>query len=147
MSRLSQGAPRLRPFQRDVLVGRGVGEAGYQPKPRLSDARANAVDEGELPDRRVDRPFVDDLLHLVQDRLAFLVIELDRLLLVQLVEVGVAAVDENSALDDVSLEAGCGVAKGARTRLNDVLERLFGVPLDEGCPLDRPKFRANSDRL
>src|SRR5580692_5007047 len=124
MSRLSQGAPRLRPFQRDVLVGRGVGEAGYQPKPRLSDARANAVDEGELPDRRVDRPFVDDLLHLVQDRLAFLVIELDRLLLVQLVEVGVAAVDENSALDDMRFEPGRGIAERAGAGLDDVFERL-----------------------
>jgi hypothetical protein len=60
--------------------------------------RASAVDEGELPDRCIDRPFVNDLLHLVQDRLAFLAIEFDRLLLIQLVEIGVAAVDKDTPL-------------------------------------------------
>src|ERR1700686_520657 len=147
MSRLSQRADALSALQGDVLVGRGVGETGDQPEPRLAHPRADAVDKGQLPDRRVDRPLVDRLLHLVQDRLAFLMIELDRLLLVELVEIGVAAVNKNAALGDMSLEAGCGVAKGARTRLNDVLERLFGVPLDEGRPLDRPKLRPDADRL
>jgi len=74
-------------------------------------------------------------------------IELDSLLLIELVEIGVVAVNKNAALGDVSLEAGCGVAKGTGTRLNDVPERLFGISLDEGRPLDRPKLRPDADRL
>src|ERR1700732_542667 len=42
------------PLQRDVLIGCGVGKARDLAEPRLADARSDPVDEGELPDRRVD---------------------------------------------------------------------------------------------
>src|SRR5215204_7318041 len=90
-------------LDRDVLVGRGVGEQRDPAEPGLADPRPDAVDEGELPDRRVHRPLVYDLLHLVQDRLALLRIDLDRLLTVQLVDFGVAAVGEPAALDHICL--------------------------------------------
>jgi hypothetical protein len=41
----------LRSLQTEVVVRRGVGETGDQAEARFSDARASAVDEGELPDR------------------------------------------------------------------------------------------------
>jgi hypothetical protein len=63
----------------------------------------------------------------VQDRFAFLVIEFDRLLLVEFVEIGIVPVNKDAALGDMRFEAGRGIAKGARTSLDDVLERLLGA--------------------
>src|SRR5204863_5731109 len=80
------------PLDRDVLVGRGVRKQRDLAEPGLADPRAGAVDKGELPDRRVDDPLGHDLLDLVQDRFALRAIELDRLLLVQFVDIGIAAV-------------------------------------------------------
>src|SRR5439155_17582296 len=118
---------------------RGIRKAGDQPEPRLAHSRPDAVDKGELPDRRVDAPFINGLLHLVQDRLTFLMIELDRLLLVHFVEIGVIPVNKDPAFDDMGFEAGRSIAERRGPRLNYVLERLFGISPDEGRPLDRPK--------
>src|SRR5215472_4278157 len=89
----------LRSLEGDVLVGCGVWEAGDQPEARLADARSDAVNEGELPDRRVDRPLAHNSLHFVQDRLTLSAVELDRLLLIELVEIGIASVSKDPALD------------------------------------------------
>src|SRR5437016_2703610 len=86
-ARATPGAPAtldlrrlaLRPFQRDVLVRPGISESRDQPEPGFSDAGPRAVDETELPDRRGDRPLVNELLDPVQDRLALFLIEFDRL--------------------------------------------------------------------
>ena|SRR6516225_1650685 len=86
-------------FQGEVLVGGRVGETGDQAKAGFADARPHAVEESELPDRREDHPLDDDLLHFVEDRCALGVIELDRLLLVERVEIGVAAIGKDAALD------------------------------------------------
>src|SRR5215469_11437392 len=48
-------AAALSSFHRYVFVGRGVREQRDPGEPGLADARADAVDEGELPDRREDR--------------------------------------------------------------------------------------------
>ena len=138
---------QLRAFESDVLVRGGVRETGDQAEARFSDAWADPVDKGELPDRRIDRPFVNGLLHLVQDCLAFPVVELDRLLLVQIVEIGVIAVDEDPALDDMRFEPGGGVAERAGAGLNDVFEGLLGEPFDEGGALDRPKLWPDANRM
>ena len=74
-------------------------------------------------------------------------VELDSLLLVELVEIGVVAVNKDAAFDDMRFKAGRGIAERPGTGLDDVLERLFGISLDKGRPLDRPKFRPNADRL
>jgi hypothetical protein len=102
-------------LKRDVLVRRGVGEPRDQSEPRLADARSDPIEKGKLPNRRKDRALVKELLHLVQYRLAFLAIELDCLLLVERVDVGVAAINKRTALDDVGLVAGRRVAEGAGT--------------------------------
>src|SRR6516162_4661219 len=137
----------LRCLQRDVFVGRGVWEACDQAEPRLADARSNTVEKGELPDRCKDCPLVHQLLHLVQDHLALLVVQFDRLLPIERVDVGVAAVDERAALDDVGFEAGRCVAKGAGTGQDDVFQGLLCVCLDKRGPFDRPQLHSDADRL
>src|ERR1041384_6655602 len=129
----------LGPLERDVFIGRRVGEAGNQAEPGLADARADAVEEGELPDRRIDRALVNELLHPVQDRLALRTIELARLLPVERIHVRIAAVSKHAALDHLRLEPGGGVAEGAGRGLDDVLERLFRVALEEGRALEDRK--------
>ena len=89
---------RLPALERDVLVRRGVGKQRDPAKPRLAHARADTVDEGKLPDRRKDRPLDHQLLDLEEDRLAPRAIELGGLLLVERVDVGVAAVGEHAPL-------------------------------------------------
>jgi hypothetical protein len=83
----------------------------------------------------------------MQDFLAFPVIELNRLLLVELVEIGVAAIRKNSAFDGMRFETGRGIAKRAGAGLDDIFERFFGEALDEGGPLDRSKLRPDTDSL
>src|SRR5215469_9095306 len=92
-------------------------------------------------------PFVDQLLHPMQHRLALLVVELNRLLLVERIDVGVAAIDKRAALDDISLVSGRGVAKSAGNGLDDVFECLLGVSLDEGGALDRPQLHPDANCL
>jgi len=72
----------LRTLQRKVFVGGGVRETGNETEARFGNARTDGIDKDELPDRRVDRPLVYYLLHLVQDRLRLGAIELNRLLLI-----------------------------------------------------------------
>ena len=54
----------LRRLQAEVFIGCGIGEARYAAEIRLCHARANAVDEGQLPDRCVHCLVDDQLLHL-----------------------------------------------------------------------------------
>ena len=100
-------------LDRDVLERRGVGKTGDQAERRFPDPRADAIEEAELPDRRVDRLLVDELLHLVEDRAALLVVELVGLLRIELVDVGVAAIDIGAALDDKGLSRVAALPKAA----------------------------------
>ena len=50
-------AQRMSALDRDVLVGRGIGDSRDQPEPGFADPRPDAVDERQLPDRREDRSF------------------------------------------------------------------------------------------
>src|SRR5712671_6522478 len=58
----------LRALDRDVLERRRIGEAGDLAEGGLAHPRADAVEEGEVPDRRIDRFLVDQPLHLFKDR-------------------------------------------------------------------------------
>ena len=100
---LSEPAKRLRPLYRDVLVGRGVDVARHQPEPRCTDPWADAIDEAQLPDRGVDGLFREELLHFFEDRGALCSVELGRLLRKKRVDIGVAAVAIDAAVDDESL--------------------------------------------
>src|SRR5438874_4296682 len=52
--RFAAGAAALSGFQRDVLIGPGIGKAWDQPEAGFSNPRSVPVDKSELPDRRVD---------------------------------------------------------------------------------------------
>src|SRR5437660_2153997 len=133
-----------RALDGDVLVRPGIGKSRDQPEPRLADPRAKRVDEGQLPDRRVNRLVVEELLDLVQERRALLLIQLGGLLLEKLVDVGVVAIGISAALDDIGLQAGRGVAERAAAALNDVLELFVAIRLEEGRPLEWPQPGADS---
>src|SRR5262249_42243763 len=145
----TQGGPtqRLLVHQGYVLIGSRVGVAPDQSEPRLADPRPGAVQECELPEGRIDRPVVNDLLDLVQSCLALLCVDLGALLLERCVEVGVAAVDVGATFRDVGLDAACRVAEGAARALDDILEALLGVTLEERGPLQRPQLGADANGL
>src|SRR5438477_8756529 len=73
-------------------------------------------------------------------------IEFAGLFLVQLVDIGIAAVREGSAFDEMRLDARRRIPERARPGLNDVFVLLLVVLLDERGPLDRPQFAADADR-
>src|SRR5439155_18443383 len=106
-----------------------------------------AIDKAELPDRGVERPLVDELLHLVQRGLAPLEVELGCLLLKQRVEVGIAAISVGTALDHKGFEAGRGIAKGAAAAPQEIFHCFLGICLDKGCALEGPKPDADAHRL
>ena len=66
--RATASALPLRALDRDVLERRRIGEAGDLAEGGLAHPRADAVEEGEFPDRRIDRFLVDQPLHLFKDR-------------------------------------------------------------------------------
>src|SRR6185436_8458747 len=83
-----------RGLELDVLVGRGVREAGDEAEARFGHARPMAVQERGLEERNEQRAVVHGLLELDQDRLAPLLVSLARLLLEESVEVGIATPHE-----------------------------------------------------
>src|ERR1043166_1395619 len=89
--------PWLLTRQGEVLVRSRIREAGNQAEPGFLDARTMAVEEGELPQMREDRPLVQQPLNLVQGRRAPGVVEFGRLLGEQGVDVGIAAVGIDAA--------------------------------------------------
>src|SRR5580704_19138175 len=113
--------PASGALERNVLERRGIGEIGDQTETRFTNPRPNAVDEGELPDRRDGRLFINQLLDFSECLAALLRVELDRLLLEQLIDVGIAAVRIGAAPDDERREPRRRVAEGAAAALDDVL--------------------------
>src|SRR6516162_4808753 len=140
-------ASRLAAFQRDVFEGAGVREILNQAEPRFTYPRPRAVDKPKLPDRRINGPLGEDLLHLVQDLAALLAVQLGRLLLVERVDVGITAIDVGAPFDDVSFKARRGIAKGAAAAQDQVLQLLVGIGLDKSRPLERPQLGADPNRL
>src|SRR5690242_1202145 len=113
-------------LDRDVLERRGKREARDQSEGRLANPRTDPAQKGELPDRRVHRLFVNELLHLIQDRPALTFVELVGLQRVELVDVGIAAVDVGAALDHEGSEPGGGIAKGGACSEDDAVELFVG---------------------
>src|SRR5438105_314771 len=84
---------RLRALDRDVLERRRIGEAGDLAERGLAHPRADTVEEGEFPDRRIDRLLADQPLHLFEDRRPLLRVEFVGLQWEEFVDVGIAAID------------------------------------------------------
>jgi hypothetical protein len=116
---------QLRALDRDFLEGRGVSKTRNEAECRLADPGTNAVEEAELPDRRVDRLLVDELLHLIEDRCALLVVEFAGLLREEFVNVGIAAIGIGAALDHERGKPGRRIAEGAAGSLDDPPRILF----------------------
>src|SRR3954452_19682953 len=104
--------------QREILVWRRIDEAFDRAEHGIADARSDAADEGQLPDRGVDRLLVDDLLHLFEQRRPLRAIRLAGLLREQRVDLGIAAVGVDAILDDERLEPGRDVAERATRALH-----------------------------
>src|SRR3954452_9700745 len=81
----------------------------------------------------------------MQNCFALLVVQLRCLLLKEIVDVGVAAMDIGAALGDESFDSSGGVAEGAAGVLDYILELPLAIPREESGPLQRPKFRPDSD--
>src|ERR1043165_6644533 len=75
-------------LQGHVLERAGVGKAGDLAERGVAVARTDPVQEGELPERRVDRLLVHELLHLGKDRGPLFRVELLGLLRVEGVDIG-----------------------------------------------------------
>src|SRR5204863_1063457 len=121
--------------------------AGDEAETRLGHARTERVDEAELPDRRVHRLVVDELLDPVQRGFAAGAVERGGLLANEPVDVGVASIDVRSGADREHLEPRGRVAEGAADAVGQILQLLFLVGLEEGGTLDRPELHADADRL
>ncbi len=72
-------------------------------------------------------------------------VEFDRLLIEEFVDVRIAAIGIGAALDDESSEAGGGVAEGAAAALDDVLEFLLAPFFQKGRALDGSQPGADAD--
>src|SRR5437588_12703530 len=111
-----------RTLEPEILVGRRVSVAAEQVDPGLLDPRTDAPDERELVDRHVGHAIVEDPLDLVQLRLPLLRVELARLTLEEVLDLGNHAGGVDPALAHVRLEARGGVAAGAGNTDDHVLE-------------------------
>src|SRR5690242_19045562 len=78
----------LRALDRDVLERRRIGEAGDLAERGLAHSRADAVEESEFPNRRIDRFLVDQPLPLCEDRRPLLRVEFVGLQGEEFVDVG-----------------------------------------------------------
>src|SRR5262245_8378472 len=110
----------LRTFHRDVLIWGRVGEQRDPAEAGLAHPRADTVDEGELPDRRIDRALDHELLYLEQHRLALRAVQFGRLLLVERLDVGIAAVGKHPALYEVGFGARRRIAERSGPGLDDI---------------------------
>src|SRR5690348_16381175 len=80
-------------LDRDLLEGSRVGKTGDQSECRLTDPGPDPVDKGKLPKRPKDRLLINELLHFFEDCGAFCLVELVSLLRIQLVDIGIAAIN------------------------------------------------------
>src|SRR6187551_3220479 len=125
-------------LQAEIFVGRGIRMAGNQVEGSILHPPALAVEEAKLPQRRVDRTLVHQLLHAVHELGTLGTVDGLRVLDEQLVDVGVAAVDIGAALDDEGLHARGRVAEGAAAALDQIAVLLLGIFLGESGPFHRP---------
>src|SRR5688572_530553 len=139
-------ARRLLRFELDVLERRRPRVGVDQHQARLGHAGPDAARPDELVERTEPRPLVDELLDLVEHRLALLPVGLPRLLLEQRLDVGVGAAREGAvALDDVG-DPGRRVAEVRERAEADPVELLAGPRGLEGGPLHGPELHPDPDR-
>src|SRR4051794_16234400 len=132
-----RSAERPLLLQPHVLQWARVREAPDQVDPRLGHAGTDAPDEGQLVERHVRHPVVQDLLDLVHERLALLHVRLARLPLHEVLDLGDRARGVDAVLAHVGFETRGRVAAGARDADDDVLQLLLAPRGRHGRPLHR----------
>src|SRR5437764_13949558 len=140
------GAPPPRvSLQPEILDRARVGEA-LDPAPRrLGDARADAADEALLEDRRHQHVVGDDLLDLLQQRLALAAVELPGLPLEEIVHLRQRAVSVQPALGHERLQTGGRVAGGAGGADQQAAQLLVVPAAHERGALHVAHARADAD--
>jgi hypothetical protein len=116
-----------------------------QSEPRLVNPGPLATEESQLPDRRVDRILIHELLHTMQNLRSIRQIGLGNLTVEQFIDVGIAAIDIATALDYEGLHPHGGIAERSAASLDYVAELPLGISFEEGCPFERSQFGANAD--
>src|SRR5882672_899853 len=91
-------------FELQVLEGTGIRKALDEPRRRFVDPRPHPPGEGLLVERRDEHALGDDLLDLVQQALTFLAIQLIRLPLEEIFDLGKDAVRVGAALGEEGLD-------------------------------------------
>ena len=74
-----------------------------------------------------------------------MVVELDRLLLEQLVDVGVTTIGVSAALDVERFHPGRRIAERTTAAEDDVFQTLLGIRLEERGALERPQPAVDSN--
>src|SRR5919198_827280 len=110
--------------------------------PRPDAARPDVLVDGPEP-----HPFVEQLLDLVEERLPLFPVRLQRLLLVEGVDVRIGAVGVGAVARHRLREAGGGVAVERARADADPLQLLGGERGEVRRPLHRPELHADADRL
>src|SRR6267142_7220519 len=105
------------------------------------------MEEGEIPDRREHRPFMDELLHPMKDHLTLRTIQLGGLLPEEAVDVGVSSVDVRAAGDGERFQPGRGVARRAGEEIDDVAVPFLRDALEERSPLERTQLELDAHGL
>src|SRR5207249_901227 len=143
-------------FQLHVLVGPREPPGAEKTEPGLLHPWPDAVEEGEVPDRREHRPLVDELLYSVENHLTLRPIQLGGLLPEEAIDVGVAPIGVGAAGDGEGFEPRRSVPRRTDEQVNEVLVSLFRDALEERRALERApgwrpdaracRARATSDR-
>src|SRR5256712_4412269 len=136
-----------RLLQFHVLQWPRVREAADQVDARLLHARADAPDERQLVDRDVGHPVVEDLLDLVQQRLALLHVQLPDLTLEEILDLGDDAGRISPTLADVRLEPRGRIATRAADADDHVFELAVAPGRGQSRALHGPDLRADPDSL
>src|SRR4030095_5859839 len=129
-------------------VRASVGGNPWDDPPRRSlYARADSPGEGLLVERRHEHAIGDDLLDLVEQRLALLAIELIRLALKEIFDLGHDTIRVGTVLGEERLEAGRGIARGAGGPDEEPRDLLLSPRGEEGGTLHGAHPAADADGL
>src|SRR5262245_10366398 len=146
-ARMPYGRAASTLFELKVLERRRVGEAGNHIRPAHLDARPDSPDEGEIVDRHVQHVLGHGLLHLMDEDLALLEVDLSGLAREEIVDLGQRAVGVNAAFRGIGLESRGRVAHDRRDHKDDAVQLLLPPRREVGGTLHRPQAALDTDRL
>src|SRR4030095_15959848 len=139
--------PRSRALEPQVLEWRRVWKAGNQPHASLDHALTDARERAQFVQGRVDHPVVQNALERMREGLALRPIELSRLTLEQVVDLGDHSVGVDPATRDVGLKPRGRVPGGAADGHDDAVELSLAERGEECRALHRPDACADANGL